>query len=99
MLCERTDNEASGSREVLAVTLIKYNLKKMHKNNGKYSNTKNKVKKYIHIFTNFVRPSLERNALKQEIDSASTKFDEREFQTAIIRTAKKCHLTLIRTLG
>ena len=44
MLCERTDNEASGSTEALAVTLIKYNFKK-HKNNGKYSNTINRVKK------------------------------------------------------
>ena len=37
------DNETSGSTEALAVTLIKYNFKK-HKNNGKYSNTINKVK-------------------------------------------------------
>ena len=44
MLCEKTDNEASGSTEALAATLIKYNFKK-HKNNGKYSNTKNRVKK------------------------------------------------------
>ena len=42
-LCEKTDNEASGSTEALAVTLIKNNFKK-HKNNGKYSNTKNRVK-------------------------------------------------------
>ena len=27
VLCERTDNKASGSREALAVILIKYNLK------------------------------------------------------------------------
>ena len=44
MLCEKTDNEASGSTEALAATLIKYNFKK-DKNNGKYSNTKNIVKK------------------------------------------------------
>ena len=44
MLCEKTDNEASGSTEALAATLIKYNFKK-HKNNGKYSNTKNRVNK------------------------------------------------------
>ena len=44
MLCEKTDNEASGSTEARAVTLIKYNFKK-DKNNGKYSNTKNRVKK------------------------------------------------------
>ena len=44
MLCEKTDNEASGSTEALAATLIKYNFKK-HKNNGKYNNTKNRVKK------------------------------------------------------
>ena len=73
MLCEKTENEASGSTEALAATLIKYNFKK-HKNNGKYSNTKNRVKttttKYNHTFTNLVRPSLERRALKQEIDSA-----------------------------
>ena len=45
-LCEKTDNEVSGSTEALAVTLIKYNFKK-HKNNGKYSNTKNRVKNTI----------------------------------------------------
>ena len=33
-------------RYYIAVTLIKYNFKK-HKNNGKYSNTKNKVKNTI----------------------------------------------------
>ena len=52
MLCEKTDNEASGSTEALAATLIKYNSKK-HRNNGKYSNTKNRVtKKHNHTFTN-----------------------------------------------
>ena len=103
MLCEKTDNEASGSTEALAATLTKYNFKK-HKNNGKYSNTKNRVNnknknELNHAFTNPVRPSLERRALKQEIDSASTTLDEREFQTGRIRTAKTCCLTLIRTLG
>ena len=60
VLCEKTDNEASGSTEALAVALIKYNVK-MHKNNGKYSNTKIRVKKQKknnHTFTNPVRPSL-----------------------------------------
>ena len=46
MLCERTNNEASESMEALAVSPIKYNFKK-HKNNGKYSNTKTKVKNTI----------------------------------------------------
>ena len=31
IIYEKTDNEASGSREALAVTLIKYNLKKTKK--------------------------------------------------------------------
>ena len=56
MLCERTDNEASGSTEALSITIIKYNLKK-HKNNGKYSNTKNKVKNtiiYSQILSDFL---------------------------------------------
>ena len=66
VLCERTDNEASGSTEALAVTLIKYN----------YNSIKTTVdtamlkieQKYNHTFTNLVRPSLERRALKQEYD-------------------------------
>ena len=45
VLCERTDNQASGSREALAVNLIKYN--KKHKNNGTYSNTS--ISKHIQV--------------------------------------------------
>ena len=60
VLCERMDNEASGSREELAVTLIKYNKKNIKttvsntkNSNTKNRNTKNKVKKiqsYIYKF-------------------------------------------------
>ena len=44
VFCEMTDNEASGSRKALVVN------KKKHKNNCKYCNTKNKVKKQSHIY-------------------------------------------------
>ena len=60
MLCEKTDNEASGSTEALAATLIKYNFKK-HENNGKYSNTQNRVKKKNSI-THSQTQSLSREA-------------------------------------
>ena len=48
VLCERTDNEASGWSEVLAVTLINIIIK--HKNNDEYINTKNKVKIQSYIY-------------------------------------------------
>ena len=76
MLCERTDNEASGSWEALTVTIIKYNLKKNIKTTVNTAILKIKSKKYNHIFANFVRSSLERRDLKQEIDSASTTSDQ-----------------------
>ena len=56
MLCEKTDNEASESTEALAATLIKYNFKK-HKNNGKYSNTKNRVTKTKKTQSHIHKPS------------------------------------------
>ena len=94
------DNEVSGSREALAVTLVKIikinikatvNIALKYKHKTKMANNK--------IITDFVRFALERRALKQEIDSASTTFDDREFHTGIVWTSKKRCLKLIRTFG